>query len=85
MVREAGVSELALPTGTTKGYIEASRSKVDANTKIAESIDNGRWQGFKPRPLPDKAGRTGVSSHSPGLEVVKGVREHQDLTATASA
>lgn len=85
MVREAVVSELALPTGTTKGYLEAYRSKVDANTKISESIDNGRWQGFKPRPLPDKADRTGVSSHSPGLEVAKEVTKPQDLTATASA
>ena len=54
VVREAVVSELALPTGTTKGYIEAYRSKVDANTKISEFIANGRWKGFKPRPLPDK-------------------------------
>jgi ribonuclease Z len=53
VVREAVVSELALPTGTTQGYLEAYRSKVDANTKISEFLANGRWEGFKPRPLPE--------------------------------
>jgi ribonuclease Z len=54
VVREAVVSELALPTGTTKEYLEAYRSKVDANTKITEFLSRQRWKGFKPPPLPEK-------------------------------
>ena len=54
VVREAVVSELALPTGTTRAYLEAYRSNVDANTKISEFISSGRWEGFKPRPLPER-------------------------------
>ena len=52
VVREAVVSELALPTGTTKAYLEAYRSKVDADSKISEFLASGRWKGFKPPPLP---------------------------------
>ena len=54
LVREAVVSELALPTGTTRGYMEAYRSKVDANTKISPYLVEGRWKGFTPPPLPEK-------------------------------
>jgi hypothetical protein len=53
VIREAVVSELALPTGTTKGYLEAFRSKVDANSKISEYLSSERWKGFKPPPLPE--------------------------------
>jgi ribonuclease Z len=52
VVREAVVSELALPTGTTEGYLKAYRSKVDEDSKISEFIAKGRWEGFKPPPLP---------------------------------
>jgi ribonuclease Z len=54
VVREAVVSELALPTGTTEGYLNAYRSKVDADSKISEFLSSGRWKGFTPRPLPDQ-------------------------------
>ena len=54
VVREAVVSELALPTGTTQGYLDAYRTPTDADTKISEFIANGRWPEFKPRPLPER-------------------------------
>jgi hypothetical protein len=40
VVRDAVVSELALPTGTTKEYLEAFRSEVDANSKITEYLSS---------------------------------------------
>jgi ribonuclease Z len=54
VVRDAVVSELALPTGTTKEYLEAFRSEVDANSKITEYLSSERWKGFKPPPLPER-------------------------------
>lgn len=52
-VREAVVSELALPTGTTDGYLNAYRTKVDANSKISEFISSGRWEGYQAPPIPE--------------------------------
>ncbi len=52
VVREAVVSEMALPTGTSKGYLTAYRSQVDADSKISPFLAKERWQGFSPRPLP---------------------------------
>jgi hypothetical protein len=54
IVREAVVSELALPTGTTQAYLDAYRTPVDANTKITEFLSSQRWAGFTPAPLPKK-------------------------------
>jgi ribonuclease Z len=54
VVREAIVSEMALPTGTTEGYLKAYRSKVDADSKISQFIAGGRWEGFEPPPLPER-------------------------------
>ena len=54
VVREAVVSELALPTGNTKEYLEAYRSEVDENSKISEFLSGERWKGFKPPPIPEK-------------------------------
>ena len=54
LVREAVVSELALPTGTTPEYLKAYRSKVDANSKISEFLATERWKGFTPPPLPER-------------------------------
>ena len=54
VVREAVVSELALPTGTTQGYLDAYRTPTDATSKISDFVSNGRWKEFKPRPLPEK-------------------------------
>ena len=53
VVREAIVSEVALPTGTTKEYLEAYRSEVDENSKISQFLSGERWKGFKPPPLPE--------------------------------
>ena len=54
VVREAVVSEMALPTGTTRGYMESYRTKVDANNKFSPYLVEGRWKGFTPPPLPKK-------------------------------
>ena len=54
VVREAVVTEMALPTGATEGYRKAYRSKVDESSKISEYLSSGRWPGFKPRALPEK-------------------------------
>jgi ribonuclease Z len=54
LVREAVVSELALPTGTTPGYLNAHRSKVDENSKISGFLARERWEGFEPPPLPER-------------------------------
>ncbi len=54
IVREAVVSELVLPTGTTQGYLDAYRTPTDANTKITEFLSSQRWEGFTPAPLPKK-------------------------------
>lgn len=54
VVRQAVVSEMALPTGTTQEYLEAYRSEVDANSKISEFLASGRWKGFQPPPLPER-------------------------------
>jgi len=52
--REAVVSEMALPTGTTRGYMEAYRTKVDADTKISPYVAEGRWKEFTPQSFPKK-------------------------------
>ena len=54
VVREAVVTEMALPTGTTEGYRKAYCSKVDSDSKISAYLSSGRWPGFTPRPLPEK-------------------------------
>ena len=37
-----------------EGYLEAFRSKVDANSKISEYLSSERWKDFKPPPLPER-------------------------------
>ena len=54
VVREAVVSELALPTGTTQAYLDAYRTPTDPNSKISEFLSLERWKGFKPAPMPKK-------------------------------
>ena len=52
IVREAVVSELALPTGTTQEYLDAYRTPIDDSAAISEFLQAGRWKGFTPKPLP---------------------------------
>jgi ribonuclease Z len=52
IVREAVVSELALPTGTTQEYLDAYRTPIDDSAAISEFLQSGRWKGFTPKPLP---------------------------------
>jgi hypothetical protein len=54
IVREAVVSELALPTGTTQAYLYAYRTSTDPNSKISEFLSSERRKGFTPAPMPEK-------------------------------
>jgi hypothetical protein len=54
IVREAVVSELALPTATTHAYFDAYRTLTDPNFKISDFLSSERWKGFTPAPMPEK-------------------------------
>ena len=53
VVREAIVSENVAPTGTTQAYRTAKREPPEVAAKwISSDINDGKWEGYTPPPLP---------------------------------
>ena len=55
IVREAIVTEDVAPTGTTAAYRQAEREPPSvAADWISVDINAGKWDGYKPPPLPEQ-------------------------------
>ena len=55
VVREAIVDENVAPTGTSEAYRKAKREPPSvAADWISEYIENGKWEGYTPPPLPEQ-------------------------------
>ena len=55
VVREAITTESVAPTGTTETYRKAEREPPSvAEKNISPDINAGKWEGYKPPPLPEE-------------------------------